>query len=35
MYKPIQVNDTYFKLVEQGGASPNAIQLNNIGLTSD
>lgn len=35
MYKPVIVNDTYFKLVEQGGASGNSIQLSNIGLTSD
>lgn len=35
MNKPIQINDTYYNLVEQGRAGANNIQLSNIGLTSD
>lgn len=35
MYKPVNINDTYFRLIEQGGANSQSIQLNSIGLTSD
>lgn len=33
--KPLNINNTYFSLVNQGGSSPSQIQLNNIGISSD
>ena len=35
MYKPVNINDAYFRLIEQGGANAQSIQLSSIGLSSD